>query len=352
LEDGAYQVKLVGGTNTNFVDVLNPNNVSVIPDNSAGKQVISSQSGLLPGDTDDIAAAVLGGDITPYIDTDTLAGSVGHLKHLRYTVFVDTEKAVDGDGSQHDPFNNETSAIDYCEDHGIKMIMIMADITFTRQIKNFELHGVGVPRVDFNGQNIQGTLIYKCRPTGLYFGTATFQDCNLLGLMTLNGYMENCAISGNFQIPDGGTAFIKDTSAFVIGATKPEFDIGGPTGTGNLVLMGYDGGCTITNCNQATDDVKLIVNHGIIELDPSCTDGNLVMFGDVETIRNDNGTTVQDWTKPPSEQKDILASVMYRRVTNELLKTITLYEKDGVIARKVFDYTENPDGAIIEIDPQ
>jgi len=116
--------------------------------------------------------------------------------------------------------------------------------------------------------------------------------------------------------------------------------------------MSYDGGCTIKNCNDPADDVKIVVNHGIIELDASCTDGNIFMFGDVELIRNDNGSTVHDWTKPPTEQKDILASVMYRRVTDELAKTITLHEKDGVTIRKVFDYTENGDGAIIEIDPQ
>lgn len=45
-ENGTYQVVLNGGTNTNFLDVLNPNSVSVIPSNSAGKQSVSSGSGL------------------------------------------------------------------------------------------------------------------------------------------------------------------------------------------------------------------------------------------------------------------------------------------------------------------
>lgn len=345
------RVDLVG-SNNNVFDVFNANGVSVAANNSAGLQKVSSSSGLLPGDVEDITDSVLGSPIAPYEDTETLAGAVTHLKHLRYMLFINTELGVDGDGSQHSPFNNETSAIDYAEAHGIKMLMIMADITFTRQIKNFEIHGVGVPQVDLNGQDINGTLVLKCRPTGLYVGSAVFQDCNLNGLMTLNGYIENCAVSGRFQIPNGGTAFVKGTAALVAGQIKPVFDIGGVAGTANLVLMDYDGGCTIENCNQPTDDVKLVVNHGIIELDASCTDGNIFMFGDVELIRGDSGSAVFDWTKPPSEQKDILASVMYRRVTDELAKTITLYEKDGLTQRKVFGYTENGDGAIIEIDPQ
>lgn len=44
-EAGAYQVKLVGGTNNNLLDVLNPNNVSVIPANSAGLQTVNTAGG-------------------------------------------------------------------------------------------------------------------------------------------------------------------------------------------------------------------------------------------------------------------------------------------------------------------
>ena len=42
---GAYQVKLVGGTNNNLLDVLNPNGVSVIPANSAGLQTVNTAGG-------------------------------------------------------------------------------------------------------------------------------------------------------------------------------------------------------------------------------------------------------------------------------------------------------------------
>ena len=51
-ENGSYQVKLVGGTNNNMLDVLNPNSVSVIPANSAGLQTvnISGGSGATPAE--------------------------------------------------------------------------------------------------------------------------------------------------------------------------------------------------------------------------------------------------------------------------------------------------------------
>jgi hypothetical protein len=44
-EAGNYQVKLVGGTNNNLLDVLNPNGVSVIPANSAGLQTVNTAGG-------------------------------------------------------------------------------------------------------------------------------------------------------------------------------------------------------------------------------------------------------------------------------------------------------------------
>lgn len=44
-EAGTYQVKLVGGTNNNLLDVLNPNGVSVIPANSAGLQTVNIAGG-------------------------------------------------------------------------------------------------------------------------------------------------------------------------------------------------------------------------------------------------------------------------------------------------------------------
>lgn len=58
-ENGTYQVKLVGGSNNNLLDVLNPNSVSVIPANSAGLQTVVSGSGVTAQDKLDIAQEVL-----------------------------------------------------------------------------------------------------------------------------------------------------------------------------------------------------------------------------------------------------------------------------------------------------
>lgn len=58
-ENGTYQVKLTGGTNNNLLDVLNPNNVSVIAANSAGLQQVTSGSGVTAQDKTDIITGVI-----------------------------------------------------------------------------------------------------------------------------------------------------------------------------------------------------------------------------------------------------------------------------------------------------
>ena len=65
-ENGTYQVKLVGGTNNNILDVLNPNNVSVIPANSAGLQQVSSGSGLDAGQ--DAMLTAINAAVQSYLD--------------------------------------------------------------------------------------------------------------------------------------------------------------------------------------------------------------------------------------------------------------------------------------------
>lgn len=55
-ENGSYQVKLVGGTNNNMLDVLNPNNVSVIPANSAGLQAVATGGSVAPTAVENAAA--------------------------------------------------------------------------------------------------------------------------------------------------------------------------------------------------------------------------------------------------------------------------------------------------------
>lgn len=312
VEDGAYQVKLGGGTNTNFLDVLNPNNVSVIPDNSAGKQVITSGSGVTEQDKIDIIQGTLTGDISAMDDPNTLGGAAVHLKHLEYKLFVNDEliNPEIEDGSQHNPYSNETIAINYAEAHGILNLRLMADIKFTRQIKNFYVDSVNVSKIDANNQNLNGSRFQSIELSGTYLGSITAQDCSLSGVTTLNGFFDNCALGSSFTIPDGGQAFISQTKALVPDLIPADISVGGVSGTGMLNMMDYTGGIIVKDCNQVTDLVKIVLNGGSITIDESCTNGRFRLFGHGIVINNGTVTDYEDNCIDPRKLKDIPNDVL------------------------------------------
>jgi hypothetical protein len=88
-ENGTYQVKLAGGTNTNFIDRLNGNNVSVIPANSAGLQIVTVNSGTVSG--------VIGEPLNYRADTATGASDpgAGRLRWNNATQSSATELYID-----------------------------------------------------------------------------------------------------------------------------------------------------------------------------------------------------------------------------------------------------------------
>jgi len=77
--DSQWTVRLAG-SNNNIFDVenaiLNQNQVQVIAQNSAGLQVVTVGSGVLPQDVSDIAAAVWEEPVSSHTDTATFGGFV------------------------------------------------------------------------------------------------------------------------------------------------------------------------------------------------------------------------------------------------------------------------------------
>ena len=258
------------------------------------------------------ANTLLSTDLTPYDDVNTVGGSSAHAKHLEYKLYIDTELVAPPveDGSQHNPFSTENTAIDFAELHNILNLRIMSDITFTRQIRNFYVDSINIAKVDANGQDLDGSRFSHINLTGTYTGSITVQDSKLTGNNTsLNGNFENCGLGSTFEVPDGGFALIKNCTAISTDFTKPIISVGGVAGTAQLALMWYIGGITITNCNQPTDIVKIIA-IGIVEIDSTCTNGSIIVLGNVAPIDNSGpGCTVQWMNLDPSKLSDIPSDV-------------------------------------------
>lgn len=208
------------------------------------------------------------------------------------SIYIDTELVDNGNGYQQTPYNNWSDAVDYAEANGIKNLVLLADATIDRQLKNFVITGVGTPIIDCNGQNLDKSEISRCTLTGEYTGELIAQESSLTGTFTLNGFFENCALGSDFKIPDGGSALIKDCSSFVVGLDIPVFDVGGVAGTGALIITGWNGAFKVINVNQPTDDVKLVVGVGRVILDSTCTDGKINVVGVARLVNDSAGSVI------------------------------------------------------------
>ena len=307
-----------------------------IIDNSNGTTIID-----LTGDTKTRSTNTIAQN-----DTKRIEEMHGQIPRF---VWIDTEAVVNGGGFQQDPFNNWTDAVDYAEAEGLTHLMVLADATIDRQLKNFIITGVGTPIIDTNGQNLDRSEILRCSLTGAYTGRIVAQECNTIGLFTLNGFFEGCAFSADLAVPDGGLALVKDCNSFVIGVTPPQVDIGGVTGTGALVVTGFDGGMRIVNVNQVTDDVKFLTHVGRVIVDPSCTEAQNINVGGV-TVLNDFsvGLPPVDVTLSPVHVQDILAALYNRRKHDTTTKEVTLYEPDNITVKQVWDAPDD----LSELTPQ
>lgn len=285
--------------------------------------------------------------LSDYDEPGSFGKEVGNLRYLEHFIYVDTELAINGDGSQYAPFNNVTDAIDFAEAGNIKKLVVLSDLTIDRQIKNFVIIGIGTPLIDCNGQNLEGSEITHCTVTGAYIGSLIIQQSSIEGTTTLNGFFENCALSGDLVLLPGGDAFVKNCSAFVKGTTLPTFDVAGVTGTANLIITGYDGGIKIINVNRPTDDVKIIMGVGRAILDASCTDGSINIGGMVHLIDNSTGTAITKEIIDPHKVMDTYRSAFNKRIWNKI-DTLTLYADDGVTPLQVFD----TDSELSTITPQ
>jgi len=247
------------------------------------------------------AETLLSYDINNLGLSDTFGGMIKEqlhiLEHLERMVWIDTERAEVGDGTQSFPFNDLTTAIDYAESEGINKLKVYADITLDRQLKNFLIDGVGTPTIDTNGQDLSKSEFLHCKMEGTYTGTIIVQESVLLNGFNLNGFFETCGLAGDLTCVDGSSVLLTQCISLIAGTGRPTISMNA-TGTTQLSIRKNGGGMTIKDCNQVTDAVTVEVSEGALTFDSSCSDGEMVARGDCELIDETTGATVLNQTSP------------------------------------------------------
>jgi len=231
-----------------------------------------------------------------YADHDT-DGTFGHLVNyignIEKELWVNTELAENGNGSQESPYNTLNDAKDRAEEDGIRVINLIGDVTLTRNFKNYTLKGVGLPEVDLNGQNVKNSKFENVKIKGEFVdGSAVIvRDSIILDTAQLEGFYENCALGGDLTCQDGAVVLLKDCASNIPGTDRPTISMNA-AGTSQLSVRGYNGGLTIKDSNNAADRATIEVNPGSGTFDASCTNGIMVARGVGKFVDSTAGATV------------------------------------------------------------
>jgi len=209
------------------------------------------------------------------------------------SIFIDTEAIVNGNGYQQTPYNNWSDAVDDAEENGIKYLIVLADATVDRLIKNFTVMGVGSPTIDFNGQNVDKSEFHGCGLTGTMTGEIVGRNCSLMTVSGLNGHFSACDMQGTIEIAAAGNVVMNsDPHSQVAGLGRPTFSMNAASTGAKFSLRGYSGGLTLTNNNHADDEVTLEFVAGKCTLDATCTDGTISVRGNAQFTDSSAGSTI------------------------------------------------------------
>jgi len=203
-------------------------------------------------------------------------------------IYVDTEATTNGDGTLGNPFDNIGDTIDAAEEHGFKSIMVYSEIELDRNLKNFNIIGVGNPVIKCNGNDLSKSEFSHCTLRGSYTGSINVEDSILDNGLELNGYFKNCGISGNLTSQVGSNALLKDCVSLVQNVTIDQ----NSGGASVVNLTDFAGNITITNCNTVGDVAFIGIREGTVTIDSSCTAGFIAVGGKATPTDNSAGTIV------------------------------------------------------------
>ncbi len=242
-----------------------------------------------------IADAVLSANPDEYLP-DSVGDALHDISYTEKYIYINTELGENGNGKSSHPFNNISDAVDFAESVGWFKLVFLSDATLERTLRNFTIEGIGLPTIDFNGQNVDRTEFIKVKLTGEQQGSITAREVLLLpGVSNLSGIYKECGIAANGTYTIAESAVVSLTSASTLllstNATPPIFDFGTSTTTGILSARKYSGGLELHNVNTTTKIATIQFDGGQVIIDSSCDNGIIKIAGIPDSAVTNNGTS-------------------------------------------------------------
>ena len=256
-EDGQYAVNLIGA-NTNLQDAVNINQVSVRTSNSAG--LVQTRE----------------------IQYSAFAGAV----------WIDqangTSSTIYPAGTPLLPVSTVEAARFIAVTRGFETFHVIGDMMLDTgdDISYFKVIGQNAIRTLITvmpGAVTDGVEIQDSAVTGTLDGGTLLKDCFVFDLDYVDGYIQDCELSGTITLSSLSPTQIHGCYA---GVSGPTIDFNGTTQP--MYIHGWYGDLSIAN-RTTTATVEIYLAAGEIELLPSVTTGVMMHLGGVGTLNNLSG---------------------------------------------------------------
>ena len=291
-------------------------------------------------DAEAIVAELLNTDIHAYNAPYTVGEVLHRIDYIAAKIYVDTDADVNGHGSQRMPFDNVNDAKDYAEENGIRDIIVSGNITVPGNLKNMTIWGVGLPTIDFNGQDVKNTRISECVLTGAYSSSIIAERCVLTNGFELDGFFDRCALNGEAIARANTTTTLVDCLSNIAGTGRPSINMNSGVST-NVGIRSWRGGLDITHCDHIDDVITVQVADGAFRFTDTCTNGVMVARGTCKFVDESNGAVVHDETS----YKTNISETVWRESTRSLTDTVAadIISVNSVATTSIDDFNQGGD---------
>ena len=267
-EDGSYSAEF-DGANTNAADVVNVNQVSVRPNNSAGLTYSSIQ--------EDLA-------YNGVVHLD-VSGSAKAKSGLGNYV-----------GTRPIPSDNLIDALAIAENFNISTIALAGTLTLDQSTNGYAFDNGGNGKIDLNNQFATVTRFIDLKVWGTQNLLGLFYDCRITDLQGLLGTYNNCKFldSTPMLVAQGQTNFFncKDQTE---GDTSVILDLSNGTDANPIYIdiKDFTGKITFRNSTSANNRISIAMMAGHVILDSNNTAGFFCVGGITDLHNNSVGCTVK-----------------------------------------------------------
>lgn len=283
-EDGQYQVNIVG-SNNNIHSRRVTNQVSLVPNNSAG--LINVRAAEYASYMDGIAV-------------DVANGTTG-------TTFPK--------GSHVEPVNNMADALLIAQVRGIESFIVHGALTLAT--------GDDVSGYRFEGENAitsfltveSGAVVTNCQFEDLFVtnsildGYCYLKHCYVSGVSGIEGFLEGCIIAGALSLTGTQNTFFVDCKSGCVGLGAADLPVLSMAGSDrHVAFRNFSGPLKITNSTDPLNTACVDISSGAtVTIDSSCTAGVIYIRG-VGNIVNNGTMTVN--TVAQLDQTSVGAAVL------------------------------------------